>query len=156
MKLSFGWVFVAFLADMFSLFILSDAIGAWWTLGWVLTAMVLGVWVIMDAGDTMRMLGGVFATPMERMDAIKETPWLLLTGVLLFIPGVLSDFLAVLFWLPALRKNLFHWKQRPAINPNHSNEQDNTVPHAHYQKQETVIIEGDFIEKPIEKLPPQH
>ncbi len=151
MKLSFAWVFAAFLADLFSLFILADAIGAWWTLLWVLLAMILGVLVILDAGDTLRSLGGVFVTPSERVEAIKETPWMLLVGILFFIPGVLSDIAAVLFWLPTLRKKVL----RPKMAQSNADTQKHSES-VHYQqdKQGKVIIEGEFVEKPNSHLPP--
>jgi UPF0716 family protein affecting phage T7 exclusion len=151
MRLSFGWIFFAFLADLFSLFLLSDAIGAWWALLWVLGAMVLGVLVILDAGDTLRSLGGIFATPSERMEAIKETPWMLLVGILLFIPGVLSDFLALLLWLPVWRKKVV----RPKAGAS-SSESFRDTSSSKASAGEHVIIEGEYIEKPTGHLPPHH
>lgn len=151
MRVSFGWVFMSFLADMFSLFILADAVGAWWTLLWVLGAMVLGVLVILDAGDTLRSLGGIFATPSERVDAIKETPWMLLVGVLLFIPGVLSDFFALLLWLPVLRKKVVRPKARAS-----SNQAFQDTSNAKASADANVIIEGEFVEKPVGHIPPHH
>lgn len=145
MKISFKWFFVAFLADLLSLFILSDAVGALWAMAWVLFAMVLGVLVIIDAGDTLSSLGGVFATPSERMDAIRSMPWMLLVGVLLFLPGVLSDVLAVLFWLPSARRRLV----KKPVQPSNSATYD-----AHYEDvnastapQRPVLLEGQFVEK---------
>ncbi len=152
MRLSFGWVFFAFLADLFSLFLLSDAIGAWWALLWVFGAMILGVLVILDAGDTLRSLGGIFATPSERVEAIKETPWMLLVGILLFIPGVVSDFLAILLWLPVLRKKVLRPKV-PAAAQSYQ-EATSSAQSRSTHAQETVIIEGEFIEKPTGSLPP--
>jgi UPF0716 family protein affecting phage T7 exclusion len=154
MKLSFGWVFFAFLADLFSLFLLSDAIGAWWTLGWVLAAMALGMFIILDAGDTLRSLGGMFSTPAERVEAIKETPWMLLVGLLFFIPGVISDIFAVLLWLPVLRKQVLRPKVSGQQTSHARTESARTTSSA--QQQETVIIEGEFIEKSTEHLPPHH
>jgi UPF0716 protein FxsA len=148
MKISFKWFFLAFLADLLSLFILSDAVGALWAMAWVLFAMVLGVLVIVDAGDTLSSLGGVFATPSERMDAIRSTPWMLLVGVLLFLPGVLSDILAVLLWLPSARRRLF---KKPVATTQ-------TTYDAHYEETHTssephrpVLLEGQFIEKDANK-----
>lgn len=153
MRVSFGWVFIAFLADLFSLFLLSDAIGAGWAFLWVLGAMMLGVLVILDAGDTLRSLGGIFATPKERVEAIKETPWMLLVGILLFMPGVLSDFLAVLLWLPVLRKRVLRPKAA-TVSAQPYQEADAQTHKTHTQ--ETVIIEGEFIEKSVGNLPPHH
>lgn len=155
MRLSFGWVFFAFLADLFSLFLLSDAIGAWWALLWVFGAMILGVLVILDAGDTLRSLGGIFATPSERVEAIKETPWMLLVGLLLFIPGAISDFMAVLLWLPVLRKRLLRPKVVSAATQPHQQSADHASNHRD-AKHGNVVIEGEFIEKPMESVPPPH
>ncbi len=149
-KLSFGWLFIAFIADLFSLFLLADAIGAWWTLLWVLAGMLLGVIVILDAGDTLKSLGGIFATPTERVEAIKETPWLLLVGVLFFLPGVLSDIFALMLWLPTLRKRVLRSNKAEARAPYsgqvYEHEPAST---SHYEQQGVthVVIEGEFIEK---------
>jgi len=151
MRLSFGWLFFAFLADLFSLFLLSDAIGAWWALLWVVGAMVLGVLVILDAGDTLRSLGGIFATTSERVEAIKETPWMLLVGLLLFVPGVISDLFAILLWLPVLRKKVL----RPKVAASQPSFQSASHSQTHGARtQETVVIEGEFVEKPAGHLPP--
>ncbi|MCI4410158.1 MAG: FxsA family protein [Thiotrichales bacterium] len=149
-KLSFGWLFIAFIADLFSLFLLADAIGAWWTLLWVLAGMLLGVIVILDAGDTLKSLGGIFATPTERVEAIKETPWLLLVGVLFFLPGVLSDIFALILWLPTLRKRVLRSNKAEARAP-YSGEvyEHESAPTSCYEQQGVthVVIEGEFIEK---------
>lgn len=149
-KLSFGWLFIAFIADLFSLFLLADAIGAWWTLLWVLAGMLLGVIVILDAGDTLKSLGGIFATPTERVEAIKETPWLLLVGVLFFLPGVLSDIFALILWLPTLRKRVLRSNKGEARAP-YSGEvyEHESAPTSRYEQQGVthVVIEGEFIEK---------
>ena len=146
-RLSLGWVLFVFIADLFSLFVLADAIGAWWCLAWVLGAMVLGVLVILDAGDTLKSLGGIFATPSERVEAIKETPWLLLVGILFFIPGVLSDLVAVLLWLPSLRQKVLR-SRNPASARTHSapNDEDMTSSRPS-QSTSTTIIEGEWVEK---------
>jgi UPF0716 protein FxsA len=154
MRLSFGWVFFAFLADLFSLFLLSDAIGAWWALLWVFGAMILGVLVILDAGDTLRSLGGIFATPSERIEAIKETPWMLLVGILLFIPGVVSDFLAILLWLPVLRKKIL----RPKASVQSSDGQATSQSASQHSRttHDSVVIEGEYIEKSTGNPPAHH
>lgn len=148
-KLSFGWFFVAFIADLFSLFVLADAIGAWLTLLWVLFGMLLGVIVILDAGDTLKSLGGIFATPSERVEAIKETPWLLLVGVLFFLPGVLSDILAVLLWLPTLRKRVLRANKTEKRSDHSGQVYEHEPAQPRYEQQSVthVVIEGEFVEK---------
>lgn len=155
-RLSFGWLFFAFIADLFSLFLLSDAIGAWWTLGWVLFAMALGVFIIFDAGDTLKTLGGIFATPSQRMEAIKETPWLLIVGLLFFIPGVLSDLIAVVFWLPSLRRRLLNVKYRARQQSPYQSSDDQDRSQAYQQNTTSVVIEGEYIERANDHLPPKH
>lgn len=145
-RLSLGWVLFVFIADLFSLFVLADAIGAWWSLAWVLGAMILGVLVILDAGDTLKSLGGIFATPSERVEAIKETPWLLLVGILFFIPGVLSDVVAMLLWLPSLRQKVLRGHKTP-LNPASSAANDDTASASGYTRTSSTIIEGEWVEK---------
>lgn len=145
-RLSLGWVLFVFIADLFSLFVLADAIGAWWSLAWVLGAMILGVLVIVDAGDTLKSLGGIFATPSERVEAIKETPWLLLVGILFFIPGVLSDVVAVLLWLPSLRQKVLRGR-KPSSNRAASAANDESASSPHTTHTNPTVIEGEWVEK---------
>lgn len=145
-RMSLGWVLFVFIADLFSLFVLADAIGAWWSLAWVLGAMMLGVLVILDAGDTLKSLGGIFATPSERVEAIKETPWLLLVGILLFIPGVLSDMVAMLLWLPSLRQKVLRTRKPTTANDGATGTQYTSEASGHHQSSNT-IIEGEWVEK---------
>ncbi|MBP7900526.1 MAG: FxsA family protein [Gammaproteobacteria bacterium] len=145
-RMSLGWVLFVFIADLFSLFVLADAIGAWWSLAWVLGAMMLGVLVILDAGDTLKSLGGIFATPSERVEAIKETPWLLLVGILLFIPGVLSDMVAILLWLPSLRKKLLRKPKPTTANADASSDQQ-AFEASRPSHSSNTIIEGEWVEK---------
>ncbi len=146
-RLSLGWVLFVFIADLFSLFVLADAIGAWWSLAWVLGAMVLGVLVILDAGDTLKSLGGIFATPSERVEAIKETPWLLLVGILFFIPGVLSDLVAVLLWLPSLRQKVLRGRNHASARTHSAANDDDMTSSRPSQSTSTTIIEGEWVEK---------
>jgi UPF0716 family protein affecting phage T7 exclusion len=141
MRFSFRWLFVAFIAELFSLFLLADALGAWWTLAWVLAAMMLGVWIIYDAGDTLSTLGGIFMTPAERVAAIRETPWLLLVGILFFLPGVVSDVFAIIIWLPSVRRALL---RKPLRTPSSS---DTPTPDTTKSAQDHVVLEGEFIDK---------
>lgn len=147
-RLSLGWVLFVFIADLFSLFVLADGIGAWWTLAWVLGAMILGVLVILDAGDTLKSLGGIFATPSERVEAIKETPWLLLVGILFFIPGALSDLVAVLLWLPSLRQKVLRGR-KSSSNRSSSAANDDTAQadSTQYTRTSSTVIEGEWVEK---------
>lgn len=147
-RLSLGWLLLAFIADLFSLFLLADAVGAWWTLAWVVFAMLLGAWVIVDAGDTLTMLGGVFMSPKERIEAVRETPWMLLVGVLFFMPGIVSDVLAVILWLPSLRQRLWTWirhRRRPVSTAQATSPQTDDVVYTH--QQQVTIIEGEWQEK---------
>lgn len=146
LRMSVGWVLFVFIADLFSLFLLADAIGAWWSLAWVLGAMALGVWVILDAGDTLKSLGGVFANTTQRIEAIKETPWLLLVGILLFIPGALSDVVAVFLWLPVLRQKLLGVRPKPLFDRHVSNTHDDFTFGRDVQHKDK-IIEGEWVEK---------
>lgn len=146
-RLSLGWVLFVFIADLFSLFVLADAIGAWWSLAWVLGAMILGVLVILDAGDTLKSLGGIFATPSERVEAIKETPWLLLVGILFFIPGVLSDLVAVLLWLPSLRQKVLRGRKSPSSRPSAANDDSTQSDSTQYTRTRSTVIEGEWVEK---------
>lgn len=152
-RISIGWLLFAFIADLFSLFFLAGQIGAWWAFAWVIFAMMLGAWIIFDAGDTLTTLGGVFMSPSDRLAAMKETPWLLLVGVLFFVPGVISDIVALLLWMPSWRQRLLRKKRATSDN---QDEQTSTQGsgfawqrnrHQQANRGDDGVIEGEWSEK---------
>jgi UPF0716 family protein affecting phage T7 exclusion len=158
MRFSFRWLFVAFLLDLFSLFIFADAFGALWTLAWVLGAILLGVYLIVSAGDTLQSLGGIMVSQRERIEAIKETPWTIIAAIFFMIPGLVSDCFALILLIPDLRRAVFKFlfkKQEeaplsPQKEPYETQYEDITHSHSQqmpHKEQAPILIEGKWEEK---------
>lgn len=130
MKFSFRWLFIAFILDLFSLFLFADAFGALWTLAWVLGAIVLGLYFIMSAGDTLQSLGGLMTSPQERIEAIRETPWTIIAAIFFMIPGLFSDLFAIILLIPDARRALFSLLRKKTPAPKST---DGTVYEAQYE-----------------------
>ncbi len=163
MKFSFRWLFIAFILDLFSLFIFADAVGALWTLAWVLGAIVLGLYLIMSAGDTLQSLGGLMASPQERIEAIRETPWTIISAIFFMIPGLVSDLFALILLIPDARRALFSLlrKPTPSTKPaegavyeaqyedlNHqTSSHKSSETHTHHTPHRPILLEGQWEEK---------
>jgi UPF0716 protein FxsA len=157
MRFSFLWLFVAFLLDLFSLFVFADVFGALWTLAWVVGAILLGLYFIMSAGDTLKSLGDIMVSQRERIEAVKETPWLVLAAIFFMIPGILSDLTALLLLIPETRRWLILSLFKPARTASRSERRTSDTYEAQYedithtptqqQPHRPVLLEGKWEEK---------
>jgi len=97
---------------------LAEALGTWGTLSWLLATAAVGIWLIrrQSAAALMRGLGQV--APDEHPGAaLLQGLFRLLAGVLLFVPGIISDCLALVCLLPGVPQLLFRrWLARLAAN----------------------------------------
>lgn len=100
----FGYIFL----EIYSLVLLSDVIGGLFTLVWVFAAIALGLWLIREQGreNLNRMMMGVQqgSSPQE---SLLDSVFVLLAGLLLIIPGLISDALALLLLIPRIRRLFF-------------------------------------------------
>ena len=103
---NFGLIFVFFLLvfpamEIYTLFVVADVIG-WWLLTWLVLSALLG-WVLIKE-ESMAVFGRLAVTMQSGQSpfaAIWDSGRTMLAGLLLIIPGVLSDFIAlVLLLLP--------------------------------------------------------
>lgn len=156
MRFSFRWLFIAFILDLFSLFIFADAFGALWTLLYVLLAIVFGVYLIVSAGDTLQSLGGMMSSPQERIEAIKETPWTIISAIFFMIPGLVSDAFAIVLLIPTARRlmlsKLFNKaKEQPSAQSNTYQAQYEDITHTAYPPTSAphrpILLEGQWEEK---------
>lgn len=93
-----------FVAELVVLVMVAGKIGALATLGWLAFAVVLGVLLI--RGQQISMLGQMGASPARMAENLREGGFRVLAGLLLIVPGFLSDAMALVFLLPPLRVGL--------------------------------------------------
>ncbi|MDO4776768.1 MAG: FxsA family protein [Cardiobacteriaceae bacterium] len=93
-----------FVAELVLLVLVAGKIGALATLGWLAFAVVLGVLLI--RGQKISMLGSIARGMRPQPGDLREGSFRVLAGLLLIVPGFLSDALAVVFLLPPLRIGL--------------------------------------------------
>lgn len=104
------WVFLGFLAwplIEIGLFVeIGGAIGLWPTLGWVLVSAALGIAVLRTQGReaAMQLRGGMRG--IDPLSPLAHGVLKGLAGVLLILPGFLTDALGLLLLLPPVRMAL--------------------------------------------------
>ncbi|MDO5091018.1 MAG: FxsA family protein [Cardiobacteriaceae bacterium] len=90
-----------FVGELFVIILIAGKIGGWATIGWLAAAGVAGVLLI--RGQQISMLGGMQRGLRPQAGELREGSFRVLAGLLLIIPGFLSDALALVFLLPPLR-----------------------------------------------------
>ena len=100
----FGYIFL----EIYSLMILADIIGGLQTLLWDFVAAALGFWLIRENGreSMQRMMMGM-QEGISPEESLLDNLFVLLAGLLLIIPGVFSDCLALLLLIPQIRRLFF-------------------------------------------------
>lgn len=92
------------LIELAGLILLGQAIGVGFTLLWVLISGLLGVAVIQRQGwGMLQRLQAQMADNRAPFAVLKSGMWGVLAGVLLIIPGVVTDVLAIPAFILALR-----------------------------------------------------
>lgn len=92
------------LIELAGLILLGQAIGVGFTLLWVLVSGLLGVAVIQRQGwGMLQRLQAQMANNRAPLSILKSGMWGVLAGVLLIIPGVVTDALAIPAFILALR-----------------------------------------------------
>ena len=102
MQLRFaGIIAVGFMAlEMLGIFFIGREIGVWRTLFWLLTSAALGMVVIGRAGSAlMSRLAETLHQGGSPFGMLWHTGRRLLAGVLLIVPGLISDLIAVVLLL---------------------------------------------------------
>ncbi|WP_144372329.1 FxsA family protein [Vogesella urethralis] len=126
--------------EMYSLFALADHIGGGWTLAWVIVTFLLGSALMRNSK-----LGGLLTlagTLREGKVSLFSLLWplrVMLAGLLLAIPGLVSDVLAIILMLP--------WKgpKLADLNMNQPFGQGGEQPFQHQPGGEQGdIIEGEY------------
>jgi UPF0716 family protein affecting phage T7 exclusion len=68
-------------------------------------------------------------------------------GILFFIPGVLSDLVAVLLWLPSLRQKVLRGRKSSINRPSAANDDSVQEDLTQYTRTSSTVIEGEWVEK---------
>lgn len=91
-------------AEIFLLVQVGQAIGVWWTLAILIVEALLGAWLIQREGSrAWKALNGAFATGKMPAGELADTALILVGGVLLMMPGFISDIVGLVFLLPFTR-----------------------------------------------------
>ncbi len=104
------------LAEILGLVLVADAIGIGWTVLALVAAGVLGIVVIRVLGAASLVeLQGALARREPPTGALVRGACVLLAGMLLIVPGFLSDVVALLLLIPPLRTALLGtlWRRWP-------------------------------------------
>jgi UPF0716 protein FxsA len=121
--------------ELFTLIQLGVETSALTALGYVLLTAVLGMWLLRRQGQ------GMFQRLREAQQGAVLSPQLLrddmalgLAGLLLIVPGMISDFAALLVLIGPLRRKLQRWFGGPQPEP-YRPERDNSGP---------TTLEGEY------------
>jgi UPF0716 family protein affecting phage T7 exclusion len=127
-----------FLAEVFGLFVVVGEIGFFATLGlWALSA-VIGVWLIRRQGmTTFGRAQAAFSRGEIPVGEMYEGLCIFGAGLLLIMPGFVSDLLAVALFIPSFRNFL----------------RIRTAPAAGFKAQATHTYDGDVIDGVYERVP---
>lgn len=104
------------LVEIYVMVKVGGVIGAWPTVAWVVAAAVLGVVLIRLQGLlAWRRAGETLARGQLPAVELLEGVVVLIGGVLLLIPGFVSDAVGALCLLPPLRRRFVRWLLRHAV-----------------------------------------
>ena len=108
-----GLAIVWFIIEMLLWYLVAQFISGWWVFIWFIVAAVIGLSLIRRGMTTLnpmaqQMKAGGMMNPAMRPpeDTIIKTVAIAVGGLLLLIPGLLSDILALLVVLPPVQKKL--------------------------------------------------
>ncbi|WP_169392854.1 MULTISPECIES: FxsA family protein [Psychrobacter] len=108
-----GIAIVWFIIEMLLWYLIAQFISGWWVFMWFIIAAVIGVVLIKKAMVSLNPMaqqmkaGGMMNPAMRPQEStMVKSIALAVAGLLLLIPGVLSDLLAVLVILPPVQKKL--------------------------------------------------
>lgn len=91
-------------AEIFVLIQVGEVIGGWWVLGILVAEAILGAWLMQHEGTrAWKALNQTFATGKMPAGELADTALILVGGVLLMVPGFISDIVGLVFLLPFTR-----------------------------------------------------
>ncbi len=91
-------------AEIYLLIQVGQLIGIWWTLAILVAEALLGIWLVRREGArAWKALNESFANGRMPTGELADTALVLVGGVLLVMPGLITDVLGLLFLLPFTR-----------------------------------------------------
>lgn len=138
-----GMVALPFL-EIYLLVQVGQVIGVWWTLAILVGEALLGAWLVRREGSrAWKALNDAFANGKMPTGELADTALILVGGVLLVLPGFVTDFFGLLFLLPftrpVARKVLAFFVARRLSKLGLS-----TV----YVRRDSTVIEGETVPDP--------
>ena len=108
-----GIAIVWFIIEMLVWYLIGQFISGWWVFMWFIVAAVIGIAFIRKGMASLNPMaqqmqaGGMMNPSMRPQEAtMLKSVAMAAAGILLLIPGVISDFLALLVVLPPVQKKL--------------------------------------------------
>lgn len=118
-----GLAIVWFIIEMLLWYLVAQFISGWWVFIWFIVAAVIGLSLIRRGMTTLnpmaqQMKAGGMMNPSMRPpeNTIIKTVAMAVGGVLLLIPGLLSDLMALLVVLPPVQKKLKNMANNYVMN----------------------------------------
>lgn len=131
---------------------LGAEIGLWPTLAWVLISAMLGMWIIRRQGERAQVaLRHGLATMSDPLSPMARGAMNVAAGVLLILPGFLTDALGLLLLLPPVRAGLIAMLSKRVVVARAGG----TDSWAGGRSRGPDIIDGEFIELDAQSLPPR-
>lgn len=122
------------IAELASLIYLADAIGSGWTFAWIFATVLLGIGMMRNGKlGSLLTLGSLMREREVSLFALLWPVRIMLAGLLLAIPGLISDVLALVLLLPIKGPSI----KNPA-SPQGFQSQTQQAP------QDGDIIEGEY------------
>ena len=91
-------------AEIYLLIQVGQAIGLWWTLAILVGEALLGIWLVRREGArAWKALNTAFASGRMPTGELADTALVLVGGILLVMPGLVTDVFGLLFLLPFTR-----------------------------------------------------
>lgn len=105
-----GVTLVWFIIEMLIWYLIAQFISGWWVFAWFVAAAIIGIMLMRKGMAVLNPMaqqiksGGMFNPAMRPPEStIMKTVAMALAGVLLLIPGLISDVLAVIVLLPPVQ-----------------------------------------------------
>ena len=149
LRLLVGLFFIVMpLLELVLLIKTGQAIGVWATLGLVVAAAIAGALIISrQSSNVLRRTLEAMSEGHAPVGDVLDSLFLLMAGVLLLAPGLVTDVLALILLIPPMRRTIARWSMRLVLkrvdveDPAHGH---GARPSRRRGNQDGPIIEGEF------------
>lgn len=119
-----GIAIVWFIIEMLLWYLIAQFVSGWWVFGWFILAIFLGSTLIKKGMSILKPLAGQAQASMfnpamrPQENTVVKAIALAIAGILLVLPGILSDMVAVVIMLPAVQNKFKNYaKDYATKNP---------------------------------------